>query len=340
MAPRPRAMARSLVLLVSAALAVGGLGAVAAPAGALARASASHPYSNPTRWPMRVATTMDCYRGNPGCTSPHGNWMMDVVPVGQSGRGARTSHAGVYAMGAGILHVGNARGPRCGKDNSYGTWVYIDHGAGVLSRYGHLSRIVGREGQYVPAGAQIGVVGTTGKRTNCHRAYVNFSVQRNGLKTTNGYDFGPLLACSARTGRTEVWPRAFSGKSSWNKVRQGAPIPASTSSCISSATPATPARPAKPRVKAGKGKLSITWKRPAAGYRANAVMVEVGEFHPSRGGYWDLPRNQEWFKLSPTKTSLTVRRLVKGHKFRVRISYRNAAGWSKSTAYVVKRTKR
>lgn len=331
---------RPLVLLAVALLLAAGLSGVAvrwAPqAGAIAPASSAHPYSDPLWWPMRVPVTMDCFQRNPGCRTPHKYWMMDVVPSGQA---RSISRAGVYAMGAGVVHIGDANGVKCGKVDSYGTWIWIDHGAGVLSRYGHLSRITVKAGQYVAAGQQIGVVGTTGKRVNCHISYVNFSLQRNGLKTSNGYEFRTLKACAASTGATQSWPTAFSRASRWEALRQGSAIPAASDRCMPRTAPATPATPVA-KVTAGSGSLRVSWNRPAAAAKVNAIKIEIPEWHPSRGGYWDLPRNSRWVSPSPKATSVLVTKLTKNRLHKVRVYFHNAAGWSRGTAFKAIKTKR
>lgn len=49
-----------------------------------------------------------------------------------------------------------------------GGMVILDHGAGVTSRYYHLSRILVREGEQIPVGAILGEVGSTGLSTGPH----------------------------------------------------------------------------------------------------------------------------------------------------------------------------
>lgn len=332
-----RSVLRALVLLVAAFL-VSATAAVvtATTAEALAPVSSAHPYSDPVWYPLRVSTRMDCVKNNPGCRNPHPEWMMDVVPDGQA---HSTSHAGVYSMGAGIVHYGDAHGASCGKENSYGTWIWIDHGAGTLSRYGHLSKITVRNGQTVAAGTQIGVVGTTGKKANCHIAYTNFSIQKKGLKTSNGVEFPTLRACSARTGATQTWPNAISRYTRWNAMRQGTTIPASSGSCIPNSVPHTAPRPAHVAVARGKGKLRVAWTRPAAASRTTVAMVEISEWHTSRH-YWDLPRNSRWVSVPSSRTSVTVSKLTKNRLHRVRVFLHNSAGWSAQGPWIERKTKK
>ncbi|SFL23039.1 M23 family metallopeptidase [Methylobacterium pseudosasicola] len=53
----------------------------------------------------------------------------------------------------------------------YGNMVEIDHGHGVVTRFGHLARILVRPGQRVAAGDVIGAVGSTGRSTGAHLHY-------------------------------------------------------------------------------------------------------------------------------------------------------------------------
>ncbi|MBE7203739.1 MAG: M23 family metallopeptidase [Parafilimonas terrae] len=53
----------------------------------------------------------------------------------------------------------------------YGNMVEIDHGRGLMTRFGHLARIAVRPGQRVAAGDVIGFVGSTGRSTGAHLHY-------------------------------------------------------------------------------------------------------------------------------------------------------------------------
>jgi murein DD-endopeptidase MepM/ murein hydrolase activator NlpD len=57
-----------------------------------------------------------------------------------------------------------------GVHGGYGNVVVIDHGYGITTRYGHMSRIDVTAGQRVYRGMQIGAVGSTGRSTapHCH----------------------------------------------------------------------------------------------------------------------------------------------------------------------------
>jgi murein DD-endopeptidase MepM/ murein hydrolase activator NlpD len=58
-----------------------------------------------------------------------------------------------------------------GRRGGYGNMVEIDHGFGIHTRYGHLSKIAVRAGMKVAKGAAIGRVGSTGRSTGPHVHY-------------------------------------------------------------------------------------------------------------------------------------------------------------------------
>ncbi|HWT01383.1 MAG TPA: M23 family metallopeptidase [Pyrinomonadaceae bacterium] len=63
----------------------------------------------------------------------------------------------------------------------YGNGIYIDHGNGIETRYGHLSRIDVIEGQPVKKGQHLGLVGSTGRSTGPH---LHYEVRINGQPTS------------------------------------------------------------------------------------------------------------------------------------------------------------
>jgi murein DD-endopeptidase MepM/ murein hydrolase activator NlpD len=57
-----------------------------------------------------------------------------------------------------------------GMHGGYGNVVVVDHGYGVTTRYGHMSKIDVQVGQHVTRGKVVGAVGSTGRSTapHCH----------------------------------------------------------------------------------------------------------------------------------------------------------------------------
>lgn len=89
-------------------------------------------------------------------------------------------HSGVdYPVpnGSPVLATAGGRVSFTGSKAGYGNLVEIDHGRGLRSRYGHLSRIRVREDEIVAALQRIGDVGSTGRSTGPH---LHFEVLLNG----------------------------------------------------------------------------------------------------------------------------------------------------------------
>ena len=60
---------------------------------------------------------------------------------------------------------------QAGPDSGYGNEILVDHGFGMTTKYGHLSKIFVVMGQEVKRGQAIGAVGMTGKTTGPHLHY-------------------------------------------------------------------------------------------------------------------------------------------------------------------------
>lgn len=58
-----------------------------------------------------------------------------------------------------------------GRNGSYGKFVEIDHGKGLTTRYGHLSKILVKKGEQVARNHLIGLQGSTGRSTGPHLHY-------------------------------------------------------------------------------------------------------------------------------------------------------------------------
>jgi len=105
--------------------------------------------------------------GNPAVTSGFGSRLDPFlgVPALHTGIDFRAEMGeGVRVTGAGLV-VGS------GRQGGYGLCVDVDHGNGVVTRYGHLSGIAVTNGQKVKTGDVIGWAGSTGRSTATHLHY-------------------------------------------------------------------------------------------------------------------------------------------------------------------------
>ena len=94
--------------------------------------------------------------------------------------GAVSQHLGLD-LGAeyksSIISPGEGKVVHAGWDGSYGRLVEIDHGMGLLTRYGHMARINVNEGDKVARGTILGQVGCSGR---CSGPHVHYEVISNG----------------------------------------------------------------------------------------------------------------------------------------------------------------
>ncbi len=106
-------------------------------------------------------TSFDLEPAAPWCPSGHFHSGIDMAaPAGTT----------VHAAAAGRAAV-------AWSPNGYGLHVVLDHGGGVATLYGHLESTPLVSGDIVPAGAEIGRVGSTGLSTGPH---LHFEVRRDG----------------------------------------------------------------------------------------------------------------------------------------------------------------
>lgn len=130
------------------------------PGSSLSRGFLSMPQvdrlSMPSLWPVRGQIT--CGFGQ----------RMDPF----SGEGA--FHAGIdisAPYGTGVEAAAEGIVFQAGPESGYGNVILIDHGYGITTKYGHLSKIYVVVGQVVKRGQFIGAVGMTGKATGPHLHY-------------------------------------------------------------------------------------------------------------------------------------------------------------------------
>jgi len=112
--------------------------------------------STPTGWPVRGYIT-DGFgsRVNPFGRGYETHYGLDI---------ATTFGTAIEATADGIVIFASMYA-------GYGNVVVIDHGYGLTTRYGHMSRIDVTVGQRVHRGTQVGAVGSTGRSTGPHCHY-------------------------------------------------------------------------------------------------------------------------------------------------------------------------
>lgn len=91
-----------------------------------------------------------------------------------------TSHSGVdISTNSGVPIKAPADGivVKANWASGYGQVIYVSHGYGYSTRYGHLSKIAVKAGQKVKRGDTIGYVGSTGRSTGPH---LHYEVRVNG----------------------------------------------------------------------------------------------------------------------------------------------------------------
>lgn len=107
--------------------------------------------------------------------------------------GRRARHEGLdFAddLGAPILAAESGVVLRADRHAQYGNSLDIDHGNGLVTRYGHTSRLLVNKGDLVKRGQPIAEVGSTGRSTGPH---LHFEVLKNGVPQN------PIRYLSARS---------------------------------------------------------------------------------------------------------------------------------------------
>jgi murein DD-endopeptidase MepM/ murein hydrolase activator NlpD len=89
-------------------------------------------------------------------------------------RGTAAMHAGVDIpgpVGTPVYATADGVVDRAEKAGGYGNMVELDHGKGIQTRYGHLSKILVEAGTRVHRGQLIALMGSTGRSTGPHLHY-------------------------------------------------------------------------------------------------------------------------------------------------------------------------
>ena len=111
--------------------------------------------------------------------------------------GGRAFHAGLdfpAPKGTTVLSAGYGKVTFVGEKSGYGNLVEITHTTGLVTRYGHLSAFLVKDGQVVNTGTPIAKVGSTGRSTGPH---LHFEVRRKDVAV----DPGKYLAAGKRLAR-------------------------------------------------------------------------------------------------------------------------------------------
>jgi murein DD-endopeptidase MepM/ murein hydrolase activator NlpD len=113
---------------------------------------------------------------------PAKGWLSSRFGYRQSPfNGQKEFHKGVDISArtkAPILAPANGIVTYVGKDGGYGRVVRINHGHGVVTRFGHIQKALVKKGQRVKRGETIALVGNTGRSTGPH---VHYEVHLNGV---------------------------------------------------------------------------------------------------------------------------------------------------------------
>ncbi|WP_029429689.1 M23 family metallopeptidase [Blastococcus sp. URHD0036] len=149
-------------------------------------------------WPAAQAAAADPSGAAPNlcpaAVAAAGTWIRPTDGTVTSGFGSRggSPHEGVdiggprgtpvYAATDGTVTDARCTSAYCDRDGSlalsgYGNLVELDHGAGVSTRYAHLTSFTVTVGQAVTAGALLGYQGSTGNSTGVH---LHFEVRVDG----------------------------------------------------------------------------------------------------------------------------------------------------------------
>ncbi len=89
-------------------------------------------------------------------------------------RGTAAMHAGVDIpgpVGTPVYATADGVVDRAERAGGYGNLVEIDHGKGIATRYGHLSKILVEAGSRIHRGQLIALMGSTGRSTGPHLHY-------------------------------------------------------------------------------------------------------------------------------------------------------------------------
>ena len=115
------------------------------------------------QWPLPGHTYISCHFGEVDAFGNAGHRGTDIPAP--EGTPILAAHSGTVLVS--------------GWNNSYGNQVLLDNGAGLSTRYAHMTATAVTAGETVTAGQVIGYVGSTGDSTGNH---LHFEVMQNGVR--------------------------------------------------------------------------------------------------------------------------------------------------------------
>lgn len=116
-------------------------------------------------WPCPDYSRISSGYGNRNCPF-HGKEFHDGIDLAS-------------ATGTNILAFSSGTVTKAGVNGGYGNYISIEHDGGLMSFYGHCSKLYVKKGEKVSAGQKIGAVGSTGSSTGSH---LHFGIHLNGNK--------------------------------------------------------------------------------------------------------------------------------------------------------------
>lgn len=106
-------------------------------------------------------------------TSSYGNRLHPTLKVWKF-------HTGIdigASSGKDIIAAASGKVIFSGWYGGYGNFIMVDHGGGIVSCYGHASKLISKKGDIVKRGQVIAKIGSTGRSTGPH---LHFEVRENG----------------------------------------------------------------------------------------------------------------------------------------------------------------
>lgn len=128
-------------------------------------------------------------------------WPVEGPIMKRFGEGSRRNHAGIDISAPRGTPIRAARAgavAHSGWYYDYGNTIIIDHGGGVASLYGHVSKLLVGAGRVVQKGEVIALVGCTGRCTGNH---VHFEIRVDG-RAVNPLSIGAIADGTSTPRRT------------------------------------------------------------------------------------------------------------------------------------------